>query len=115
MSNRTYVCFDCRTTERVPAPRITRTCRNCRKRAEHIYYKFKIPRKDDDKGWLELRKKITPFNDAMKTRALRHLRQRQDELERLLRMVPPAKEQKARDLAAKLKLLKKQADEWLQW
>lgn len=57
MSNRTHVCFECRTTERVPVSRIIRICRRCRKHAEHVFYKFKIPRRNDDAGWQELQSK----------------------------------------------------------
>jgi len=45
VSNATYVCFDCRTTERTPASRITRNCRAIQSQV--------LPRLRKEKDWIE--------------------------------------------------------------
>lgn len=84
MSSRTFVCFDCRTTERVPVGRWTRDCRKCRKPATYVYWKFSIPKKKDDDGWAELRRRTAEVNAVIKARQLRSLRERVERYERML-------------------------------
>ena len=115
MSNSTYVCFTCRTTERVPQSRITRTCRKCRRPAEHVYYKFKIPKKDDDAGWDELRRKVRPFNRTVKANALASLEKERVKLERILSTLQGDKQNKRRSIEAKLSINKRQIVAWQQW
>lgn len=74
MSKRTFVCFTCRTTERVPIARVTRKCRKCHAPAEHVYYKFRVPRADDDKGWSDLMQKVREVNRTIREGALRYFR-----------------------------------------
>lgn len=83
MSNRTFVCFACRTTERVPLSRLTRNCRVCRAPAEHVYYKFAIPPKDDDKSWQELLRKVREVNDQIKANLLRYWRPKAERYARI--------------------------------
>ena len=110
MSNRTFVCFDCRTTERVPIyRRLTRNCRKCRRPAEHVYYKFRIPPIDDDKAWRELATKVRQVNDAIKKNRLTYLRDRVDRYTRALETVPPGRR------AAFLKRLKGVNEEIAEW
>src|SRR5215467_335871 len=86
---RTFVCFTCRTTERVPVGRLTRRCRKCRAPAEYVYYKFRIPRVKDDKGWRALMQSVRELNRAIATRALHWLRARADRYARALPSQPP--------------------------
>lgn len=98
MNNRTYVCFTCRTTARVTVGRITQVCRQCRALAEHVYYKFKIPRRGDDAGWEELQMKVRADNRTLKSTALARLRQERAKRERLLGGTPqsqPARQRSA--------------------
>jgi hypothetical protein len=115
MRNRTYVCFECRTTERVSASRITRICRKCRKQAEHVYYKFKIPRRDDDAGWQELQSKVRTLNRQAKSNMLSRLGQERTKLQRLLAEVPESKQDRLRSLRFKLKSVNKKPEEWSMW
>lgn len=112
MSNRTYVCFECRTTERVPVERITRTCRRCRRQAEHVYYKFAIPRRDDDAGWQELQGKVRALNRQTKSNMLSRLRQERAKLQRLLAEAPQGGQGRLRSLRSKLKKVNEQMEEW---
>ena len=89
MSSRTYVCFDCRTTERVPLARLTRDCRICRKPAEHVYFKLRVPRADDDDGWRTLMVAAREINTEMKARALALLRRKVADYVRVLETAPP--------------------------
>ena len=107
MSKRTYVCFPCRTTERVPYERATRNCRKCHAPAEHVYYKFRIPRADDDRGWADLMQKVRDVNRVIKERALERLR---SEAERYARI--PDRNGKA---AARLRDLQEKIQQLEQW
>jgi hypothetical protein len=115
VSKRTYVCFDCRTTERVPVGRISRSCRKCRKQAEHVFYKFKIPKRTDDAAWQELETKVRAFNRNVKTDALVRLRQERTRLERLIAELPESKPDRRRVLSFKLKRITADMKEWTQW
>jgi hypothetical protein len=115
VSNSTYVCFECRTTERVPDGRITRNCRKCRRRAEHVYHKFKIPRGDDDAAWRELLTKVRLFNRQAKSNALLRLGQERANLERLLARVPASKPHRQRSLRLQLKTINESVEKWKLW
>jgi hypothetical protein len=115
MSNRTYVCFDCRTTERVPTARIAKTCRKCRKPAHHVYYKFKVPARTDDRGWSALEPRVRAVNIDMQTRALARLRERRLRLERVLDSGALKNEAKRKQLRRQLRDVKAASEDWLQW
>ena len=115
MNNRTYVCFTCRTTARVPAQRITQVCRQCRAPAEHVYYKFKIPRRGEDDGWEELQVKVRAVNRKLKSNALSWLRKERAKLERLLAEAPPSQQGRQRSLRFKLKTVQVKTEQWSTW
>lgn len=115
MNNRTYVCFTCRTTARVTVGRITQVCRQCRAPAEHVYYKFKIPRRGDDAGWEELQMKVRADNRTLKSTALARLRQERAKRERLLGETPQSQPARQRSLRFKLKTVQKEAEQWSTW
>ena len=115
MSNRTYACFTCRTTARVPMGRITQVCRQCRAPAEHVYYKFKIPRRKDDAGWEELQIKVRAVNRTMKSNVLTRLRRERAKLERLLAETPPSRPHRQRALRLKLKTVQIETEQWSTW
>src|SRR5262245_18740316 len=98
MSNRTYASFECRTTRRIPTSRITMNCRKCRKPAHHVYYKFKVPSRLDDRGWTDLEKRVRPMNLEIQTRALRRLRDETARVERLVEALPAERRAKRNDL-----------------
>lgn len=115
MSSRTYVCFDCRTTERVPTSRIAKLCRKCRKPAHHVYYKFRIPGRTHDRGWTQLETRVRPMNVELQVRALARLRARRERLERVLASGPGKNEAKRKQLARELREIESKCKEWLQW
>jgi len=115
MSNRTYACFECRTTGRVPTSRITMNCRKCRNPAHHIYYKFKIPGRLDDRGWRDLEAKVRPMNLELQSSALRRVRDEQARIERLVKDLPESRRSKRIDLSQRLRALAKEREDWLKW
>lgn len=115
MRNNTYVCFDCRTTERVQAARIAKRCRLCGKPAVHVFYKFRIPRKDDDKGWDDLRRRTSQFNTAAKARALERLTKDQAKFQELLSLAPDENQAKRESLAKRIRQIDKQIRDWQEW
>ena len=115
MSCRTYVCFNCRTTERVHAARIAKVCRKCRKPAHHVYYKFKIPGRADDHEWVTLERLVRPMNMEIQSRALARLRARQAQLERMLGSAAKRSELKLKKLKRQLRDLEAELKAWLQW
>ena len=115
MASSTYVCFTCRTTERVPASRISKRCRKCRAPAEYVYWKFKVPKRGDDASWDALQAKVRPMNRATKARALARLERERAKVERILATLPRDMEQRRRSLQAKLSINEQQAVEWQQW
>ena len=61
MSNRTYICIDCHTARRAEAAYWLSTalrCANCRGPLWELSRKWRIPKKDDRKGWEELKEII---------------------------------------------------------
>lgn len=113
MSKRTYVCFACRTTERVPMARITRRCRKCGARAEHVYYKFRIPRRDDDRGWEMLRVRVREVNNIIKSRALDRLSRRKTRAEGALATAKKANSRKK--ARQRLRLIHEKLRRWESW
>lgn len=77
-----------------------------------MYYKFKIPQKDDDAGWQELQVQIRALNRQAKSNMLSRLRQERVKLERLLAEVPQNKQDRLRSLRSKLKKVNKQMEDW---
>jgi len=112
VSSRTYVCFDCRTTERVLAARIARSCR---KPAHHVYYKFKVSSRADDSGWTKLEGRVRPVNIEIQTHALARLRKRRAQLERILSSGTKKSELKQKQLRRQLRDVDAESREWLQW
>jgi hypothetical protein len=65
MSNRTYVCLDCRTSMRAKAAyglAVDLRCRQCSKSIQELGWERRIPAQSDDKGWKELRRYVTKSN-----------------------------------------------------
>lgn len=112
MSKRTFVCFTCRTTDRVPLPRRTRDCRICHAPAEHVYYKFRIPRRDDDTGWSELQDKVRDVNAKIKARAVAKLTADAERYTRLLASQPADRQSAVRH---KLREIQTALAEWERW
>lgn len=113
MSNRTFVCFDCRTTERVDTARVSRKCRKCRQPAEYVHYKFRIPKKDDEKGWDSLMARVRPFNDSLKRDMLIFLRRELARIEKALASKPLPRGARERRLRRQLRDTSKSLDQWL--
>lgn len=112
MSSRTFVCFSCRTTDRVPSPRVTRDCRICHAPAEHVYYKFRIPRADDDEGWLELKRKVREVNVKIKARSVAKLT---SDAERYARLLASQPEERRAGSRHKLREIQRALAEWERW
>ncbi len=61
MSNRTYICIPCRYSKRAEANfglNNEMRCPQCRGKLWELEWKWRIPRKDDDKEWKALEKKV---------------------------------------------------------
>ena len=61
MSNRTYICISCRAARRAEAAYGLKTdlrCSQCGGRLWELEWRWRIPRKQDDKGWRELETKV---------------------------------------------------------
>ncbi len=61
MSNRSYVCIKCRTSRRAGASGGLKTslrCSLCSGPLWELEWRWRIPKKDDDKGWKELSDKV---------------------------------------------------------
>ena len=57
MSNRTYICTQCRTARRAEAAGWLKTdlrCASCTEPLWELSHRWRIPRKTDTKGWAEL-------------------------------------------------------------
>jgi hypothetical protein len=80
-----------------------------------VFYKFKIPKRSDDRGWDLLRQKVRSINLEIQTRILDRIRKEEARLQRILIETPSEREAKRRDLTRKLRLMQKEKSEWLQW
>ena len=61
MSNRTYICLPCRTSRRAEAAYGLKTelrCAQCGDSLWELEWRWRIPQKNDDKGWRELEEKV---------------------------------------------------------
>ena len=61
MSNRTYICIPCRTSRRAEAAfglNANLRCSQCGGRLWELEWRWRIPRKQNDKGWRELEAKV---------------------------------------------------------
>lgn len=61
MSSRTYICIPCRTSRRAEAAYGLNTglrCSKCGGRVWELEWRWRIPRKQDDKGWRDLEAKV---------------------------------------------------------
>lgn len=59
MSKRTYICPDCRTAKRAETAHGLNTnyrCSQCQGVVVELPWRWRIPKKNDDDGWKELRK-----------------------------------------------------------
>ena len=112
MSNRTFVCFACRTTERVEISRMTRRCRKCHAPSEHVYYKFRIPRRDDDDGWAALMPKVREVNRTIKENWLQELRADEERYSQVLAEAPPHRKTRA---TAKLREIRDKLSKLEEW
>jgi hypothetical protein len=112
VNNRTFVCFACRTTERDSSLRITRKCRKCRRLAERVYYKFRIPAADDDRGWDELMQKVRVFNREARAGALKWLAEQRVRCESKLGRLKASQIRKRRELNTRLRELQERMAEW---
>ncbi len=96
----------------MPVTRLTRDCRICHAPAEHVYYKFRIPTRDDDKAWRELKQRVREVNDRMKARAVEALRAKVDRYSRVIPSATPGRQPKLRrEMEAAQEKLRK----WERW
>ncbi len=61
MSNRTYICTDCRYSKRADASyglNHDLRCPECQQPLHELEWRWRIPKKNDEKGWKELSKKV---------------------------------------------------------
>lgn len=106
------MCFACRTTERVPSPRLTRDCRLCHSPAEHVYYKFRIPRRDGDRRWSDLQQQVRDVNRKIKARAVARL---QRDAERYLRLLETQPADRLPMLRHRLRDIQTALSQWDRW
>lgn len=81
MSNRTYVCLDCRTAMRAESAYGLKTdfrCRLCQGELFEVSHRWRIPKQNDDKEWDVLRQKVITdrnlYRSYHRANALRQLR-----------------------------------------
>ena len=61
MSNRTYICLDCRTAKRAEAAYGLNTdyrCSQCRGRLHELPWRWRIPKKSNNSEWKKLREMV---------------------------------------------------------
>ena len=62
MSNRNYICFECRTAKRADAAYGLKTdyrCSSCQGELCELPWRWRIPKKTDDTGWKKLKKMMS--------------------------------------------------------
>jgi hypothetical protein len=87
MSNRTYVCLDCRIARRAEAALGLITdlrCASCSKPLDELGWTRRIPKKDDTKGWRDLRAHLAAEKAQWEPRRTELGMQRVRKLERLI-------------------------------
>ena len=105
MSSRTYVCTRCRTSRRAPAAYGLNTelrCSICSGPLWELEWRWRIPRKTDDKAWRDLDAKVA--HDAS-IRIPRRRRRGESIIQKLDRQIEGTSRRK--DSLAKMKKLKK--------
>lgn len=104
MSNRTYVCIECRTSMRAPSSCGLKTdfrCRSCSGEVFEVSHRWRIPKRGDDKEWEVLRKKVITDREFYRSN---HRRQALIELAQVDRQIECVGNQKKETPAKKNKL-----------
>jgi len=104
MSNRTYVCIECRTSMRAPSSCGLKTdfrCRSCSGEVFEVSHRWRIPKRGDDKEWEMLRKKVIADQEFYRSH---HRRQALSELAQIDRQIESVGNQKKETPAKKNKL-----------
>jgi hypothetical protein len=76
-----------------------------------VYYKFRIPRRDDNEGWRDLKTKVREVNAKMKARAVARLQADAARFERVLASTPGA----SRAIRQKLRDIETVLAAWRRW
>ena len=112
MSNRTYVCIDCRTSSRAASACGLKTdyrCRLCSGELFEVSHRWRIPKRDDNKGWAELRQIVVTDQECYRAHHRRHALSELAQIDRQIESVgnqkkeTPAKKNKLERLHSKKK------------
>ena len=107
MSSRSYVCTRCRTSRRAPAAYGRNTdvrCRVCGGPLSELEWRWRIPRKSDEKGWHELSAKVAVDAKRWWPRKVRIGLAKLDKLDRMIATTSRQKESAKK--TKKLRVLK---------
>ncbi|MDD4872076.1 MAG: hypothetical protein PHR77_16080 [Kiritimatiellae bacterium] len=116
MSKRSYICTKCRTSRRAESSGGVNTslrCGLCRGPLWELEWRWRIPKKTDDKGWKELERKVAHDSAAWLPRKRQigeeEIRKVDKAIQTLeMRKATPAKAEQMRKLRnQKLKILRK--------
>jgi hypothetical protein len=99
----------------VQQSRIALRCRKCGKPAEHVYYRFRIPKRDDANGWIELLRKVRPFNRSVADANLDRLSKERLRVEHQLETCGANREARMKALRFKLRTIDKELTDWRSW
>ena len=106
MSNRTYICIKCRVAKRAPAEYGLNTdyrCSQCQQELWELEWRWRIPKKTDDKGWKELEEKVISDSEKWLKRRPEIGKEKIERIERSIKHFERQKDSEKKD--KKLKLL----------
>jgi DNA repair exonuclease SbcCD ATPase subunit len=107
MSNRTYICINCRTAKRAEAEyglANDMRCSICRQELWELDHKWRIPKKDDDKEWKKLEEKVKMDKENWSKRKEQIKAQKITEINKKIQNIEKQKESESKN--KKLKQLK---------
>ena len=87
MSNRTYLCIKCRTSKRAEARYGLNSnfrCSNCQQDLWELEWRWRIPKKTDDKAWKELEEKVISESEEWLKRRTEIGQEKIEKIERLI-------------------------------
>ena len=90
-------------------------CHACRRQLSFSYYKFRIPKKTDKKGWIELKRKVGEFNGEIRLKRIQDCKIKINEFKDRLRIVDERDEKLVRILEEKIQNQELEINNWSNW
>ncbi len=115
MPNTNFVCFKCQISKRYSSYTSAHRCHACGHQLSFSYYKFRIPTKKDNKGWIDLREKVYSFNSEARIRNSELYKKKIAKIEEIIKSTDQRNKKLIEKLNADIDVLRNHVNRWLNW